>query len=72
MKASKTIYLDEEELHQGSDDPVGQEGVNDEIGAAQGKTKRGGSRYTKNIGLVVALEDVDKEKEGIIVSTAHL
>jgi RNA exonuclease NGL2 len=53
VKASRTVYLDEERLL----DKDGQEG-------------RGGSRQTKNVGLIVGLDEGDGR--GIVVATTHL
>jgi len=43
-----------------------------EQGTDEERRRRGGTRTTKNVGVVVALEDVSNEKEGILVSTCHL
>lgn len=53
VKASRTVYLDEERLS--------------ERDAQEG---RGGSRQTKNVGLIVGLEE--GEGRGIVVATTHL
>lgn len=57
-KASKVVHLDEEELSSGA--PSG-----------SARARRGGSRQTKNVGLVVALEAADGSG-GLVVSTTHL
>lgn len=63
VKASKTLYLDEEHV-----------GPNSEVSSdeKEERRRRGGTRKTKNVGLLVALEDVQQEKQGIVVATTHL
>ena len=34
--------------------------------------RRGGSRQTKNVGLIVGLEEVDGGGSGLVVATTHL
>lgn len=78
VKATKTIYYDEEftkgDIH-GERKGVN---VNDETEADRQERKtrwkkaRGGTRQTKNIGLMAALEWVDEPNSGIIVGTTHL
>ncbi|WVQ97282.1 hypothetical protein IAU59_004393 [Kwoniella sp. CBS 9459] len=66
VRASKLIHLDLEELSPASTAP-------DQSGDDEGARKRrGGSRQTKNVGLIVALQDVEDEKKGIVVATTHL
>lgn len=64
VKASQTLYLDEEHIL-----PAPRDGESDGMDE---RRRRGGTRKTKNVGLIVALEDVHKEKEGIVVATTHL
>ncbi|EIW72340.1 hypothetical protein TREMEDRAFT_41666 [Tremella mesenterica DSM 1558] len=60
VKAQKVIHLDEGELSL-SPPSLGEDG---------GRQRRGGTRLTKNIGLVVALERNDGT--GVYVATTHL
>ena len=69
MRASKTVYLDEEFIHPEVDGAPASSG---DAGMDETRRRRGGTRKTKNVGVVVALEDITKEGEGILVSTAHL
>ena len=68
VRAFKAIYLDEEDIHP-SEDGVGSRG---EESVEEKRRRRGGSRKTKNVAVLVALEDLTKEGEGILVSTTHL
>ncbi|WVW82629.1 hypothetical protein I302_104640 [Kwoniella bestiolae CBS 10118] len=61
VRSSKLIHLDEEHLSS-----------SDSKNAGDGKRRRGGSRQTKNVGLIVALEEVDGDGRGIVVATTHL
>ena len=69
VRASKTVYLDEEYIHPEVDGAPASSGDAD---MDETRRRRGGTRKTKNVGVVVALEDITKENEGILVSTAHL
>ena len=66
VKASKTIYLDEEHV-----DPSTST-AESEVDEAEQRRRRGGTRQTKNIALVVALQEVEDHTQGLVVSTAHL
>jgi mRNA deadenylase 3'-5' endonuclease subunit Ccr4 len=61
----KTIYLDDEYLLDPYD--ARREDTVDER-----RRRRGGTRQTKNICLMVALERVDDPTKGLIVATTHL
>ncbi|WWC66121.1 uncharacterized protein I206_100021 [Kwoniella pini CBS 10737] len=63
VRASKLLHLDEEPLL-----PL----VTDESEEQIGPRQRGGSRQTKNVGLIAALEEVDGDGRGIVVTTTHL
>ena len=65
VRASKTIYFDEEHINEGAHET-------EKIEGEEMRRRRGGTRTTKNVGVVVALEDVEKKTEGILVSTCHL
>jgi RNA exonuclease NGL2 len=70
VRAKKTVFLDEEYLHDTKDsNPTSEGSTRDED---EERRRRAGTRHTKNIGLIVALEDLEKPDEGIVVSTAHL
>ncbi|WVR06125.1 hypothetical protein IAU60_003155 [Kwoniella sp. DSM 27419] len=56
-RATRLVHLDQEDL---------------QPDAPEGKARRGGSRQTKNVGLIVALQDVEDENRGIVVATTHL
>ncbi|KAK4684307.1 RNA exonuclease NGL2, partial [Tremellales sp. Uapishka_1] len=55
---AKTLNLDQEEVSSGAGD--------------EARTRRGGSRQTKNVGLVVGLEEIDGNGSGIVITTTHL
>ena len=55
VKASKTIYLDDEELDPSASTP---------------RARRGGTRQTKNVALIVALEE--EGGHGVVIATTHL
>ena len=57
VRAKRTVFLDEEELSL--------DGEGDE------RRRRGGTRQTKNVGLMVALEDI-VGSASIVVATTHL
>lgn len=63
VRAQKTIYLDEEALSNNMD-------PSEITTAATERTRRGGSRQTKNVGLIAALANT--AGWGIIVLTTHL
>lgn len=63
------MYLDEEDIHPKADDFAGE---SCDLSTEETRRRRGGTRKTKNVGVIVALEDVTKNGEGILVSTAHL
>jgi len=71
VRATRTVFLDEEELcplGEAMDEDEGREGVG---GGA--RRKRGGSRQTKNVGLIVGLERVDGSGgDGVVATTTHL
>ncbi|WWC58882.1 uncharacterized protein I303_101427 [Kwoniella dejecticola CBS 10117] len=59
VRSTKLIHLDEEPLsHSRQED--------------DGARWRGGSRQTKNVGLIAALEEVDGNGRGIVIATTHL
>jgi RNA exonuclease NGL2 len=60
--AQRTIYLDDELLRDAYAGGVGSEDL---------RKRRAGTRQTKNVGLIVALEEVDGGA-GLIVATTHL
>jgi RNA exonuclease NGL2 len=68
VRAYKTIYFDEEHINEGSSGTS----VATEMDQEETRRRRGGTRTTKNVGVVVALEDMDRETEGIVISTCHL
>ena len=87
FKGSRTVYLDEEELsplrqdgsgaingHINGDTNGQAEGSEEKrsVQAVDKRRRRGGTRQTKNVGLIVGLEDKGREGKGIIVATAHL
>jgi RNA exonuclease NGL2 len=65
VKATKTLYLDDEYLLQTSVDGPAAE-------STERRRRRGGTRQTKNIALLVALEMLDDPNKGIVVGTTHL
>ncbi|OCF45310.1 hypothetical protein I317_00833 [Kwoniella heveanensis CBS 569] len=66
VRASRLVHLDSEDL---SPSPAVYEGGGDEESA---RKRRGGTRQTKNVGLIVALQDAEDERRGIVVTTTHL
>ena len=46
--------------------------LSDGVARDEERRRRGGTRQTKNIGLVVGLEFVDKPGKGLIIGTTHL
>ena len=36
------------------------------------RKRRGGSRQTKNVALIVALEDMEDSTRGVVITTTHL
>jgi RNA exonuclease NGL2 len=77
-KATRTIYYDEEFTEGDFHAERIRVDVNKETEAETQERKkrwkkaRGGTRQTKNIGLMAALEWVDKPGTGIVVGTTHL
>ncbi|WWC86536.1 uncharacterized protein L201_001413 [Kwoniella dendrophila CBS 6074] len=67
VRSSRLIHLDDQELSPSR--LISGENPNE---AEEGKRRRGGSRQTKNVGLIVALEEIDGDGRGIIVATTHL
>jgi RNA exonuclease NGL2 len=59
-RAERVVHLDEEFVHE--------EGKMGEGGALDARGRRGGTRETKNIGLLVALERKDGTGEGVVRS----
>ncbi|WVF70931.1 hypothetical protein IAT40_005726 [Kwoniella sp. CBS 6097] len=81
VRASKLIHLDLEELSPAPNTNTNTNtnmytnakvGSGDDDNAESARKRRGGSRQTKNVGLIVALQDVQNEKRGIVVATTHL
>ncbi|OWZ76922.1 RNA exonuclease NGL2 [Cryptococcus neoformans Bt85] len=68
LRQSKLIHLDFEEIHPRSSDLVVREDGTESL--EEVRRRRGGSRQTKNVGLIVALEG--KDGEGVIIVTTHL
>ncbi|WVQ61892.1 uncharacterized protein L199_000025 [Kwoniella botswanensis] len=62
VRSSKLVHLDEEEISPSDSKETGEDG----------KRRRGGSRQTKNVGLIVALEQIDGDGKGIVITTTHL
>ena len=81
FRGTRVIHLYEEEI---SPLPEGEVDVDDEDdgrdakkwqrGEDERRRRRGGTRQTKNVGLMVGLEDKERagKGEGVIVITAHL
>ncbi|WRT64419.1 uncharacterized protein IL334_001351 [Kwoniella shivajii] len=63
VRSQKLIHLDTEELSPSKEDSNDDE---------DGKRRRGGSRQTKNVSLIVALEEIDGGGRGMVVATTHL
>lgn len=74
FKASKVVYLDEEELSPSGEADGDGKSESWEEQVEEQRRRRGGTRQTKNVGLIVGLEDTGREGkgEGVIVITAHL
>lgn len=78
FKASRTIQYDEEftrgDFHaeRGGVDLGKETEAEGQERRKRWKRARGGTRQTKNIGLMVALEWVGRPGEGIVVGTTHL
>jgi RNA exonuclease NGL2 len=74
LKAEKTVYLDEEELSP-SPSPSPSRDTTDKA-SADDRRRRGGSRQTKNVGLVASLEEIGENEagkgKGLVVATTHL
>ncbi|ORX37437.1 Endonuclease/exonuclease/phosphatase [Kockovaella imperatae] len=81
-RSQRTVYLDEEELSpytavngnasiNGQDKQPSSSSKGDAAPGDIGR-RRGGSRCTRNVGLVVALESVDALDQGIVIATTHL
>jgi RNA exonuclease NGL2 len=56
VRASRTVFLDDEHLSPTASTDVG---------------RRGGSRQTKNVGLIACLEDL-QGGDGVVIATTHL
>lgn len=80
FKSSRIVHLDEEELSPGdgkAEEPDGRDGAEWQRWADEQRRRRGGTRQTKNVGLIVGLEDKESrgeegEAKGVIIITAHL
>jgi hypothetical protein len=59
VRSFRAIYLDDEELSPSAE------------AEGDGRRRRGGTRQTRNVGLVVALDD-HESGGGIVVATTHL
>ena len=70
VRASKTIYFDEEHINTSS--PAEKSPETESLPLEEMRRRRGGTRTTKNVGVVVALEDAAGGKDGLVVSTCHL
>lgn len=74
--AHRVVRYDEEfisaGLPPGSSGDENEEGQTEQDKRDEERKRRGGTRQTKNIGLVVGLEFVGKAGKGIIVGTTHL
>jgi hypothetical protein len=67
-QGERVVRYDEESIR-----PLEGSGVKEEEKSLEEeRKKRGGTRQTKNIGLVVGLEFVDRPGKGVIVGTTHL
>jgi RNA exonuclease NGL2 len=66
-QGEKVVRFDEEYISKKPTDDQDQEESID-----QERKRRGGTRQTKNIGLVVGLEFRDRPGKGVIVGTTHL
>ncbi|KAJ9099774.1 hypothetical protein QFC21_003772 [Naganishia friedmannii] len=79
VRSTKTVYYDEE-FTQGGVQPEkksalangGEDEENRKERKSRWKKARGGTRQTRNIGLMAALEWVDNPNSGIVVGTTHL
>lgn len=80
FKGSRIVHLDEEDLSPSpggpEEEPDGMDGAAWQRWSDEQRRKRGGTRQTKNVGLIVGLEDKERKgkggAEGVIVITAHL
>lgn len=78
FKGSKTIFYDEEftqgDLHEEKKgiNPAGESEAEMQDRRKRWKKARGGTRQTKNIGLMAALEWIDSPGSGLVVGTTHL
>lgn len=86
LRGQRTVYLDEEELSPISSGSNGSSSrsLASNGGEAEGRRSRGGSRQTKNVGLLAAFEEVEqggseeeeaggrKTGKGLVVATTHL
>jgi len=66
-QGEKVVRYDEEYISKKSTDDQDQEESID-----QERKRRGGTRQTKNIGLVAGFEFRDRPGKGVIVGTTHL
>ncbi|WWD17612.1 hypothetical protein CI109_102053 [Kwoniella shandongensis] len=65
VRGSRLVHLDQEDL-------TPQPTTKDEDDSQEIRKRRGGSRQTKNVGLIAALEDVNTLGRGIVIVTTHL
>jgi RNA exonuclease NGL2 len=79
FKGSRVVHLDEEELTPGDGDepePDGRDAAAWQRWVDEQRRRRGGTRQTKNVGLIVGLEDKARTEGGgaggVIVITTHL
>jgi RNA exonuclease NGL2 len=63
LHSHKTVYYDGEEVRHGP--------LEDEEGNSS-SWRRGASRATKNIGLIVAFKRKENSQKGFVVATTHL
>lgn len=68
LRQSKLIHLDSEEIHPRPGNLAAGEDGDESLGEV--RRRRGGSRQTKNVGLLVSLEG--KDGEGVVIATTHL
>ncbi|ADV25600.1 Hypothetical Protein CGB_M3420C [Cryptococcus gattii WM276] len=68
LRQSRLIHLDFEEIHPRPGNLTAGEDGDESL--EEVRRRRGGSRQTKNVGLLVALEG--KDGEGVVIATTHL
>ena len=71
VKATRTVHLDDEEIDESPTLKVDDLRVEHEDLDREARRRRGGSRQTKNIGLIVGLENVEGG-HGVVIATTHL